>query len=124
MNAETKRTAEASGSRRTQLASEGKAHVPLRTVGASGPAQLTTTKGYSTTMAISTLTNLLAKSKLRQGDGVVSRNASFFGAAGMGRLTAARNGAKLCSLEPDYSPKSDTVLKALVRLVCRPRLKY
>eukprot|EP00965_Chrysotila_dentata_P167458 5530108-Pleurochrysis_carterae.AAC.2 len=51
-----------------------------------GPAQMVKTKGYSTTMALSTLKNLLATQQLRRGEGLVSfpesrRDERLFGVA-------------------------------------------
>ena len=68
LNAETKRAALASGSRNLILRAEGEARKPLTCK--EGPAQLVKTKGYSTTMAISTLRSLLVQQHLRRGDGL------------------------------------------------------
>ena len=46
------------------------AQKPLR--GAEGPARLVNTKGYSTTMAVSTMNKVLAQQSLRRGDAAVS----------------------------------------------------
>ena len=69
-NAETKRVAETGGSRRLTMTASGSARAPLKAK--EGPARLVTTKGYSTTMALSTLNKLLAAQILRSGDGVFS----------------------------------------------------
>ena len=65
--------------------------------------------------------NLLATRALRRGDGVVSmpesrRNERLFGTTGGGRTKSASMGIKLENLEKDYDPRSDTCLKAFVRL--------
>ena len=58
-NAETKRVAESSGARRMTTSTSGQARAPMR--GAhEGPARLVQTKGYGTTMSISTLKHMLA----------------------------------------------------------------
>lgn len=66
-NAETKRTAETSGSRRLTTSASGMMRKPLH--GKEGPAKLVPSKGYSSSMALSTLRTLLAAQKLRRGDG-------------------------------------------------------
>ena len=65
-NAETKRTANTGGARRLTLSKSGEARKPLRG-STQGPMQLVQTKGYSTTMALSTLRKLLATQLLRRG---------------------------------------------------------
>ena len=71
-NAEAKRAAENSGSRRLEMSSSGKARQPLisSASGLQGPARLVNTKGYSTTMAISVMKHLLMLNVLRRGDGL------------------------------------------------------
>eukprot|EP00966_Prymnesium_polylepis_P329047 7384802-Prymnesium_polylepis.1 len=90
-NAETKRTAEQCASRRLQMQSVGSTVV-------KGGA-LVDTKGYGTSMAVSTLNHLLVTKYLRKGDGIISTPASrraerLFGANGTGRSKARRAGAK------------------------------
>ena len=68
-NAEAKRVAENSGSRRLQMTYSGQARQPLRS-GAQGPSRLVQTKGYTTTMAISVMRHLLMQNVLLRGDGL------------------------------------------------------
>ena len=61
----------------------GTARAPLKSK--EGPARLVLTKGYSTTMALSTLNKLLGAQLLRSGEGVIStpesrRKERLFGA--------------------------------------------
>ena len=69
-NAETKRVASSSGARRLQMSDTGLAHAPLKSK--VGPSALVTTKGYSTSMAVSTLRALLAGQYLKRGDGIIA----------------------------------------------------
>ena len=62
--AHTKRVAERGGSRTLELRDEGKARAQLKS--AEGPARLVDTKGYSTTLAISTFRKVEAVQILRQ----------------------------------------------------------
>lgn len=98
-NAETKRVAESSSSRRSTLTARGK---------------------YTTTTAISLLNHLLSTRYLRRGDGIYSMRDSrrmerVFGANGIGRLALKR------SLKHEkgstYDPRQDTCIKAFVRLL-------
>ena len=121
-NAETKRTANTGGSRRLKLSTEGEARKPMR--GSSqGPEQLVKTKGYSTTMALSTLRKLRATQYLRRGDDIEATPASrrqerLFGASGPGRLSTRSSGVKLERLrQTGYLPREDTCLAAFVRLL-------
>jgi len=87
-----------------------------------GPARLVKTKGYSTTMAISTLKNMLVGQLLRRGDGVISLPASrrhnrLFAAGGAGRTKVMSSGVKIEKLDDDYDPLDDTCIKAFVRLL-------
>ena len=88
-----------------------------------GPANLITTRGYGTTMALSTLRKLLTKRYLREGDGLFSvpesrRRERLFGEKGSGRMTCVR-AASACMelLGCDYDPRKDTCIKAFVRLL-------
>ena len=118
-NAETKRVAESSGSRRLEFSKSGQARHPL-TSGAQGPAQLVTTVGYSTTTAVSTLKHLLMQNQLRRGDGLYKVPDSRRTERLMehGRTKHASTGIKLekLALVEDYSPMQDTSLKAFVRM--------
>lgn len=87
-----------------------------------GPANLSMTKGYKTSQALSTLNKLLAANMLRRGNGLYTTPASrrkerLFGVTGSGRTSARRAGVKLENLAVDYRPQLDTVLKAYVRLL-------
>lgn len=88
-----------------------------------GPEIMVKTKGYSTTMAISTLKNMLAQRYLRRGDGIVATPASrskerLFRQAGAGRSSVYSGNVKLEKLRgSDYEPCLDTCLKAFVRLL-------
>jgi len=68
-NADTKRVAESSGARRLELSSSGQQIKHLRS-GAEGTAKLVTSKGYSTTVALSGMNHLLVQGQLRRGDGL------------------------------------------------------
>ena len=115
-NAETKRTATSGGSRCLVMRAEG----ATRRKGRSADAEptLTTTKGYSTTMAISTLKRLLGAQMLRRGDGILalpdSRRKERLLA---GRTSLATTLVKLEKLDQSYNPRHDTCLKAFVRLL-------
>jgi hypothetical protein len=120
-NAETKRVAESGGSRRLTLSTEGMMRQPMRGVH-EGPARLVKTKGYNTTMAISTLKNMLVGQLLRRGDGVISLPASrrhhrLFAAGGAGRTKVMSSGVKIEKLDAGYDPLDDTCIKAFVRLL-------
>ena len=117
-NAETKRTAEQCGSRRLETSSVG------ATVVKGG--KLIDTKGYSTSMAVSTLNHLLATKYLRKGDGIIATPASrraerLFGETGTGRSSRRRRRAGAKSVEKlmghDYDPRGDTCIRAFVRLL-------
>ena len=95
-NADTKRVAHDMGSRRLTLASTCSGTYLVRT-DPDNP-RIVPTKGlYSSTMAISTYTKLVAIQHLRRGDGIKAlrdsrRNARAFGENGAGRLTAPSAG--------------------------------
>lgn len=123
-NAETKRTACSSASRRLTLTSTGEKRQPLGS-GKAGPASLITTKGYSTTMAISTLKNLLSSQILRRGSGLYAtpatrRKERLFGVGGTGRSSLPASGVKQeqrALIASGYDPQKDTCIKAFVRLL-------
>ena len=119
-NAESKRVADKIGARRLELSKSGKSRVGPGS-GASGPAQLITTAGYSTTYALSTMRALLGARTLRRGDGCIAmpesrRNERLFGVTGSGRTKSRSMGIKLENLGKDYDPRLDTCIKAFVRL--------
>ena len=123
-NADTKRVASSSGSRRLELATSGLNVVPMRG-GHFGPERLIQTKGCGTTMAVSTLKHLIISQKLKRGDrpeGVCMpasrRNERLFGLSG--RSSYRSNGIKfLEKLGDDYEPRDDSCIKAFVRLLAR-----
>jgi len=120
-NAETKGTAKAGASRRLTISSAGEARRPLRQQ--QGPERLVKTKGYSTSMAVSTLKKLLAVRYLRRGDGIIAtpesrRKERLFGVSGTGRSTRRRTGVKLEKLHGSgYEAENDTCVAAFVRLL-------
>ena len=67
-NAETKRVAESSGSRRLELSKSSSQLSSLKC--AQGPANLLKTKGYSSTVALSVLRHLVMQNQPRRGDGL------------------------------------------------------
>ncbi len=76
----------------------------------------------STSLALSTLKNLLAKQYLRRGDGLFAFNDSrrkerLFGSSGSTRLTLGSTGVKLELIGSEYAPRHDTCIKAVVRLL-------
>ena len=118
-NADTKRTAKTGGSKRTETCGSGQSIKPLRVK--EGPALLVTTKGYSTSLSISTLRKLLSLQYLRRGDGIIATPQSrekerLFGETGTGRLTLPSTGNKYEALL-EYSPQADTCIKAFVHLL-------
>jgi hypothetical protein len=119
-NAETKRVAASGGSRRQVLAGEGLKRCPLLKHELEGPAQLVTTRGYSTTMVISTMKNMAAASYLRRGGGVVETPDSRVKqrlVEGTGRMTLGSSSSKLSLSRSDYDPRTDTCVAALARKI-------
>lgn len=121
-NADTKRTADRSATRRMCTSSAGETRRPMRG-SHEGPEVMVKTRGYSTSMALSTLKNLLAQRYLRRGDGIIATPASrrkerLFGHAGAGRSSTYNGNVKLEKLRgSDYEPRLDTCIKAFVRLL-------
>ena len=120
-NAETKRVASSSGSRRIEVATSGIMTIPVKK-GCEGPARMIPTKGCNTTMAYSTLKHLMSAQKLRRGDGPDGiilpdsrRNERLFGHRG--RTSYRSSGVKLEHFEDDYDAAADTCIKAFVRLI-------
>ena len=118
-NAETKRVAESSRSRRLELSKSGSQLSSLKC--AQGPANLLKTKGYSSTVALSVLRHLVMQNQLRRGDGLYKvpdsrRKQRLFE---HGRTKHASTGFKMEKLlRPDeYTPELDTCIKAFVRLL-------
>ena len=124
-NAETKRTATTGGSRRLECTAAGKTVVGLRE-GQQGPLRITERKEYSTSMALSTMNNLLVTQKLRRGDGPFqypqSRKAErLFGVEGRTKRKSTR--IKLELIGREYEPSKDTCIKAMVRLMAQAALQ-
>ena len=126
-NAETKRVADRSGSRRvvTSTASTVLVNPPP---GTEGPDRAVKTRAYSTTVALSTLKHLLATKYLRQGDGIQSipltrRTERLFGKTGSGRTKSLSSGLKHEKLGVDYDPREDSCIKAFVRLMAESASK-
>ena len=120
-NADTKRVARLSGSKRLELSHIGQTRVGLNP-GFEGPLRLTTTNGHGTTMALSTLNFLLVRGYLRRGDGRIAtpmsrRKERLFGVSEMGRTKLISAGLKSEVLAMDYVAREDTCLKAFVRLL-------
>ena len=118
-NAETKRVATSSGSKRLTTSAAGVSMKPMRG-SHEGPAQLVKTKGYNTTMALSTLNNLLATQHLRRGHGMPEsrRTERLFGVDGDGRSKLKSSGFKH-KAGPTIAPQDDTCLSAFVRLLAK-----
>lgn len=100
LNADSKRTASSSGARNITY---------------------TTNTRNRTTMAVSTLNQLLATQYLRKGDGIISmrdsrRSERLFGQEAIGRLSLA-SAIKMESPADVYHPKDDTCIAAFVRLL-------
>lgn len=124
LNAHTKRTASSSGSRRLTTSSSGWKRASMKS--SIGPARLSVTKGYSTTMVLSTLKHLMVSNVLHRGLGLYAtpesrRNERLFGQSGRGRVTLPSSGVKLeepiQAVDGCYNPQEDTCLKAFVRLL-------
>lgn len=121
-NAETKRTAQTGASRRLTTSTSGECRFPMRG-SQQGPERLVQTKGYSTSMSLSTLKKLLTLRYLRRGDGIIAtpdsrRKERLFGVAGTGRSTRMCTNVKLEKLRGSgYEPEADTCLSAFIRLL-------
>ena len=110
-NAETKRVASTGGSRRLKMTTEGQTRRGALPV-------ISTTKGYSSSMALSTLRKLLSQNMLRRGDGIIAlpdsrRKVRLLA----GRTKLAAKLVKMEVLQSDYKPREDTCIKAFVRLL-------
>ena len=119
-NAETKRTASNSGSKHLTVSSAGVARAP-QLKGKEGPAKLVCTKGYSTTMAVSTLKNVLASQYLRRGEGIAAlkdsrRKVRLFD-TGRSKLRSSGPSASKSVDENKYDAFSDTCIRAFIRLL-------
>jgi hypothetical protein len=122
-NAETKRVASSCAAKNLTQRVGGEARLRPLSSGVEGPAQLVHTRGYSTTMALSTLNHLLVAQKLRSGNGLsdlaaipLSRRAQRL--MHDGRTKGVRSSVKLeMPTVPGYDPRRDTCIKAFVRLL-------
>ena len=88
-----------------------------------GPANLIQTRGITTTSSVSTLRKLIAKRYLAEGNSDLAlpasrRNDRLFGEKAVGRSSSARV-AHACMklMGADYDPRTDSVLKAFVRML-------
>ena len=115
-NAETKRVASSSGCRRLETSGPSRVLIPMKG-GKLGPEKLVNSRGYSTTMALSTLRHLLVAQKLRRGDGPFAlpdsrRRERLFGS--VGRTSSMRSSQVKQEQPNDYKPRKDTCIKAFV----------
>ena len=121
-NAEVKRVADRGASRTLELRDSGKARTP-QLKHAEGPVNLTDTKGYSTTFAISAFKKIDARATLLRGTSEVAAmpesrvRERLFGEGGPGRSKALSTGLHLSQLGGMYDPRCDSVVKAFVRLL-------
>ena len=101
----------------------GRCELVSRLWGALDLATLIKSKGYPTTVAVSTIKNLLVSQYLRRGDGIIAtpnsrRKERLFGISGSGRTTSISAGIKLERLMIDhYDAVQDTCVKAFVRVI-------
>ena len=86
-----------------------------------GPAQRVGVVQFSTTMALSTIRRLLAKQKLRRGDGAVSMPASRLRDRLFGNAGRTSNAVSWKIAGNEYDPKADSCIKAFVRLIAARR---
>jgi hypothetical protein len=123
-NAVVKQTATQGGARNLTIATQRTTIAPQRSC-VPGPAALVVTKGYSTSMALSTLRKLIGNQYLNRGDGIYAnpmsrRRERLFGQWGTGRTKCeSRLGsceAKMGTCD-GFDPREDTCLKAFVRLL-------
>ena len=119
-NASTKATATDCAPRRHAISSSGQSRARS---GGSQAGNVIATKGYSTSQAVKTLATLVATQKLQLGDGVdgvlLAPTRRHERLMGQGRTTYKRVGVKLEKVGADYDPRSDTCLKAFVRLMAQ-----
>ena len=125
-NAETKRVATTGGSRRIEFTAAGKTVVGMRG-DQQGPVRITDRKAYSTSMALSTMNNLLVTQRLCRGDGpfqypVSRKSERLFGEHGRSKRKSTR--IKLEKLGCEYNPAEDTCIKAFVRLMAQAAAMY
>ena len=93
----------------------------------NAPEKIVQTKGYGTTMAMSTLAKMLGRKALEVGEAVLQglgieptkRAERVFGATGPGRSKLMHAGQKhsLIASQAEYDPRKDTCLEAFVRLI-------
>ena len=121
-NADTKRTASSGGARNLTL-SKGRTSIAPQRSKTEGPAQLVHTRGYSTTMVLSTMRKLLGLQYLRLGDGLVAtpmsrRKERLFGVYGSGRSSSMKV-LGMCDAVDGVAinPRQDTCIRAFVRIL-------
>ena len=117
-NATTKRTATAQGAKRLVTTSSGQQLKPMRGV-TEGPAQLVQTKGYSSTLSLSTMKKVLGAQSLRRDDAPVSIPDARRKERLMvtGRSKHKSTGVKPERAEGAIEPCKDSALNAYVRLL-------
>lgn len=122
-NPKAKRVAQSGGARHLTYGKDRTVVVQPR---GGGPSRVVERKGYSTTMARSTLQKLLGQKALQTGyniedlciHGIESRRRErVFGESGSGRSKWLSEGVKVEQLHGDYDPCGDTCLAAFVRLM-------
>ena len=130
-DAATKRTATSSGSRCLEMRSSGVMRAPLHSEEdrklrlekelIAGPEGLISTRGYSTSFALSTLRSMLALAMLRRGDGILSipssRQTTRLFAHGRLTLNSAGCSNEKLALAETYDPREDTCVAAFVRFL-------
>ena len=121
-NADTKRTASQGGARNLTMSEKRLTIAPQRTK-TEGPAQLVWTKGYGTSMSLSTMRKLLGLQYLRMGEGLIAtpmsrRKERLFGVSGSGRTSGQKVlGQCDASTTTAFDPHTDTCVKAYLRLL-------
>ena len=123
-NAETKRAAEASGSKHLTFNNTTilKHPPPMKGAKIEGPQPLVKAKGYQGSMASSTMKNLLAAQVLRRGDAEFAlpdsrRKERLFE---RGRTKPEKSGGTIVLDGDGYDPASDTCIRAFVRMFLEP----
>ena len=109
-----------------ELSSSGQQRVGLKST--AGPAKMVTTKGYGTTLALSTLKNLLVTQVLRRGNGIIAtpqsrRKERLFGSTGSSRSKRGSTGVKLATLAATTSLTSTRAFVRLFDCSRRPPLR-
>jgi hypothetical protein len=124
-NAESKRVYERGGARCMAITTSGTTHKATggdrKHKSTGGETRLIVTKGYGSTAATSCLKKMLGTAQLRAGDGLYSTPASrkserLFGEKATGRTKHVKTEYD-DSEQPGYSPASDRVFDAFLRLM-------